>query len=69
MDIANRLKKIADKGGNIRILSNTIISPSTKSVIKDFSNSFTKTNEDETVTNTVKHVQIIFNTMQFLILV
>ena len=57
LDIANRLKKIADKGGNIRILSNTIISPSTKSVIKDFSNSFIKTNEDETVTNTVKHVQ------------
>ena len=35
-EIGNKLGAIATKGGNIRILSSTIISPSTKSVIADF---------------------------------
>ena len=39
-EISKRLKKISSEGGNIRILSNTIISPSTKAVINDFANSF-----------------------------
>lgn len=35
-DIASELNKIAAEGGNIRILTNTIISPSTKSVLNEF---------------------------------
>lgn len=35
-DIKDKLKAIADKGGKVRILSNTIISPSTGLVINDF---------------------------------
>ncbi len=34
------LAEIATKGGNIRILTNTILSPSTKSVIADFSSKY-----------------------------
>ena len=36
-DIKNGLDKIAADGGNIRILTNSVISPSTKRVIADFS--------------------------------
>jgi molybdopterin-containing oxidoreductase family iron-sulfur binding subunit len=35
-DIASELNKIAAEGGNIRILTNTIISPSTKSILNEF---------------------------------
>jgi molybdopterin-containing oxidoreductase family iron-sulfur binding subunit len=35
-DIASELNKIAAEGGNIRILTNTIISPSTKSALNEF---------------------------------
>jgi len=35
-EIINKLTAISAKGGNIRILSSTIISPSTKSVLSDF---------------------------------
>jgi molybdopterin-containing oxidoreductase family iron-sulfur binding subunit len=38
--IKTNLNKIASAGGNIRILSNTIISPSTKKVINEFKDSF-----------------------------
>ena len=56
-EISKRLKKISSEGGNIRILSNTIISPSTKAVINDFANSFVIQNEDETNLSQVKHIQ------------
>ena len=39
-DIKTKLKAIADRGGKVRILSNTIISPSTNLVINDFIGSF-----------------------------
>lgn len=35
-DIKSKLKSIVDKGGKVRVLSNTIISPSTNLVIDDF---------------------------------
>ena len=35
-DIKAKLKAVADRGGKVRILSNTIISPSTELVINDF---------------------------------
>ncbi len=41
-EIIKTLKDIDAKGGNIRIVSETILSPSTKSVIKDFAGSFEK---------------------------
>jgi molybdopterin-containing oxidoreductase family iron-sulfur binding subunit len=42
-EIANKLAAIAAKGGAIRILSPTIISPSTKAVIADFSAKYPST--------------------------
>ena len=39
-EIGNKLSAIAAKGGAIRILSSTIISPSTKAVIADFSEKY-----------------------------
>src|SRR5690606_31959113 len=41
--IISRLNKIQNSGGNIRIISNTIISPSTKKVIQDFTTRYTNT--------------------------
>ncbi|MBM78529.1 MAG: molybdopterin oxidoreductase [Crocinitomicaceae bacterium] len=48
-NIIQELKEINDKNGKVRILSNTIISPSTNSVIKDFI--------DSSSNNNIKHVQ------------
>jgi MoCo/4Fe-4S cofactor protein with predicted Tat translocation signal len=42
-EIADQLKSIAAKGGSIRILSSTILSPSTKSVIADFTSKYPTT--------------------------
>ncbi len=39
-EIKEKLNKIVSEGGNIRILSNTIISPSTNAIIEGFKNSF-----------------------------
>src|SRR5690606_14156225 len=41
--IISGLNKIQNSGGNIRIISNTIISPSTKKVIQDFTSRYTNT--------------------------
>lgn len=41
--IINELAAIASKGGQIRIVSNTIISPTTKKVITDFASKYTNT--------------------------
>jgi MoCo/4Fe-4S cofactor protein with predicted Tat translocation signal len=41
--IINELNAIAAKGGQIRIVSNSIVSPTTKKVIADFSNKFPNT--------------------------
>jgi MoCo/4Fe-4S cofactor protein with predicted Tat translocation signal len=41
--IVNSLNSIAAKGGQIRIVSNSIISPTTKKVIADFSNKYPNT--------------------------
>lgn len=43
MNIAGKLGSIAAKGGAIRILSSTIISPATKAVIDDFSSKYPTT--------------------------
>jgi MoCo/4Fe-4S cofactor protein with predicted Tat translocation signal len=42
-EIINQLNAIASKGGNIRILTNTIISPSTRQVIADFASKYSNT--------------------------
>lgn len=42
-EISDQLKEIADRGGNIRILSNTIHSPSTKNAIEDFKKQYPTT--------------------------
>ncbi len=41
--ISNELASIAAKGGQIRIVSNTILSPTTKKVIADFANKYPNT--------------------------
>ncbi|MFN4147561.1 MAG: TAT-variant-translocated molybdopterin oxidoreductase [Runella sp.] len=42
-EISSQLASIAAKGGQIRIVSSTILSPATKAVIKDFSDKYTTT--------------------------
>lgn len=48
-EIINKLEGIASRGGNIRILTNSIISPSTKAVIAKFASKYSSgaTNSDE----------------------
>lgn len=41
--VVEKLKEISGKGGNIRILSSTIVSPSTKSAIADFAAAYPNT--------------------------
>ncbi len=59
--IKEQLVSIAAEGGNIRILSNTIISPSTKGVIDKFiskySSSANEIDESNTGSSSVKHIQ------------
>ena len=40
LELQKKLNNLSDKNGKVRIVSNTIISPSTKSVIQDFINKF-----------------------------
>ena len=47
-DITSQLNEIATKGGNIALLTSTIISPSTKQLISDFSTKY----------GNVKHIQM-----------
>ncbi|PCJ86790.1 MAG: molybdopterin oxidoreductase [Flavobacteriales bacterium] len=59
-EITAKLNEISGRGGNIRILSNTIISPSTLMVIEDVKKKFggqEQTDDSDTETNaSVKHV-------------
>ena len=47
-EIVKKLKNISKNGGNIRLLTSTIISPSTEKIINDFSNRY----------GNVKHIQM-----------
>lgn len=42
-EVAEQLAQVAAKGGNIRILTNTVLSPSTKSVFADFATKYPTT--------------------------
>jgi molybdopterin-containing oxidoreductase family iron-sulfur binding subunit len=57
--ISSKLSSISKRNGKIRILSNTIISPSTKEVINDFINKYSSINSDEEseVIADIKHIQ------------
>ena len=57
--VIDKLNQIKEKGGKLRILSKTIISPSTSAVINDFIEKFAKTDgspENELGAD-IKHVQ------------
>lgn len=51
-EVKSKLQKVSEKGGNIRILTNTIISPSTKNVIKEFENHLTGAESNINIDNT-----------------
>ena len=53
-----KLNDIAAKNGKVRILSNTIISPSTKAVIDEFINKYSSRNSNETELGCdIKHIE------------
>jgi len=55
-EILKKLNNLSDKNGKVRIVSNTIISPSTKSVIQDFINKFSPS-EDSISGCDIKHIE------------
>ena len=56
-EIKSKLNDIASSNGKIRILTNTVISPSTNAVIEDFIASFNTEDSDEQGAPDIKHVQ------------
>jgi MoCo/4Fe-4S cofactor protein with predicted Tat translocation signal len=55
-EILKKLNNLKDNNGKVRIVSNTIISPSTKSVIQDFINKFSPS--DDSVSGCdIKHIE------------
>ncbi|MFQ5335244.1 MAG: TAT-variant-translocated molybdopterin oxidoreductase, partial [Flavobacteriales bacterium] len=48
-EISKKLKKIAAEGGNIVLLSNSILSPSTKAVIEDFADTLCGVQQENTL--------------------
>jgi len=55
-EILKKLNNLKDKNGRVRIVSNTIISPSTKSVIQDFINKFSPSDDSVSGCN-IKHIE------------
>jgi MoCo/4Fe-4S cofactor protein with predicted Tat translocation signal len=55
-NIAKELKAIKDKGGKVRILTNTISSPSTEKAINEFTSSLAGISEEGTGKLEVKHI-------------
>ena len=55
-EVSGKLNAIAASGGNIRILTNSIISPTTQELIKEFANKYNSMTEGEGENSTVKHV-------------
>ena len=55
-EILKKLNNLKDKNGSVRIVSNTIISPSTKSVIQDFINKFSPSDDSVSGCN-IKHIE------------
>ena len=56
--LVDKLNDIAAKNGKIRILSNTIISPSTKAVIDEFIKKYSSSTSDESISGCdIKHVE------------
>ena len=56
-EIKNQLSSIVDNNGSIRILTNTIISPSTNAAINEFVSAHSKLDEDGNDQSNIKHVQ------------
>ena len=56
-EIKNKLSSIVDNNGSIRILTNTIISPSTNAAINEFINAHSKLDEEGNNQSNIKHVQ------------
>ena len=56
-EIKNKLSSIVDDNGSIRILTNTIISPSTNAAINEFINAHSKLDEEGNNQSNIKHVQ------------
>ena len=56
-EITERLSSISNNNGKIRILSNTVISPSSKAAIDAFVDKYTKKDESENQSSDVKHIQ------------
>ena len=56
-DIKKELDKITNENGTIRILSNTIISPSTKKAIDEFISAYTTNDDQGNAISDIKHIQ------------
>ena len=56
-EITERLSSISNNNGKIRILSNTVISPSSKAAIDAFVDKYTKKDESGNQSSDVKHIQ------------
>ena len=56
-EIKNKLKDIANSNGKIRILTNTVISPSTNAVIEDFIGAYSNVNPESEQSPDIKHIQ------------
>ena len=55
--IKKQLSDIAASNGKIRILTNTIISPSTNAAIKDFIGAYSKNDTESEIESDIKHIQ------------